>query len=124
MSGNSFKFAWWRGRQAEALAIAAVVLALAFLPGPPHGLPCPILWLTGHECPTCGTTRAVWAILHGQWERALHWNPIGFLVMIVIMRRLVTLAWPAFKAVAWANHSHVNATLMASYFVLGFMHLR
>jgi len=32
--------------------------------------------MTGHPCPTCGTTRAALALLHGQVLRAIALNPL------------------------------------------------
>lgn len=43
--------------------------------------------VAGIPCPSCGTTRAVLCLLHGQWQDALYINPLGivaFLLLIVI----------------------------------------
>lgn len=32
--------------------------------------------LTGHPCPTCGTTRGVLALARGAWREAFLWNPL------------------------------------------------
>lgn len=44
-------------------------------------LPCPFHWLTGYPCPSCGGTRAVLALLQGDWQRALLLNP-GLLLLL------------------------------------------
>jgi Protein of unknown function (DUF2752) len=37
---------------------------------------CPILALTGWECPGCGGTRAMYSLLHGDLEAAFRMNPL------------------------------------------------
>jgi hypothetical protein len=32
--------------------------------------------LTGHPCPTCGTTRGLLAMARGDWKRSFLWNPL------------------------------------------------
>lgn len=39
-----------------------------------YGPPCIIRTLTGFSCPGCGMTRAVLALLQGNWEQAWHYN--------------------------------------------------
>ena len=38
--------------------------------------PCPILALTGWQCPGCGSTRALYSLLHGDVPKALSMNPL------------------------------------------------
>ena len=62
-------------RSTAALAAVAVLRllparALALLP------PCPIYHLTGLLCPGCGGTRALLALLHGDFYAAWHRNPL------------------------------------------------
>ena len=40
---------------------------------------CPFLAMTGWPCLTCGATRATIGFLHGDFLRALSWNPLAFL---------------------------------------------
>ncbi|HRG38162.1 MAG TPA: DUF2752 domain-containing protein [Bacteroidia bacterium] len=37
---------------------------------------------TGIPCPSCGSTRSILAILQGNFSMALHWNPLGFLLIM------------------------------------------
>ena len=40
------------------------------------GMPCPILTLTGWQCPGCGSTRALYSLLHGDVVQAFTMNPL------------------------------------------------
>lgn len=37
--------------------------------------------VTGLACPACGTTRSLLAIMQGALEQGFYWNPLGFLIM-------------------------------------------
>lgn len=39
--------------------------------------------LTGHPCPTCGTTRGLLALARGAWREAFAWNPLMVAGMVV-----------------------------------------
>jgi hypothetical protein len=41
--------------------------------------------VTGIPCPACGTTDSITLILHGNWVGAYHTNPLGFLMLFVII---------------------------------------
>ena len=60
------------------LAAAAAWILRTF---PPWQYPiypsCPIRALTGWNCPGCGTTRALAALLLGHWADAWHYNPMA-----------------------------------------------
>jgi hypothetical protein len=87
-------------RIAGALAVAAL-LALAVLPTDvvAHG---PALCLSkrllGVECPGCGMTRALSALLHGQVAAALAFNrgaPAAFIGMLALAVFSVKELWPS-----------------------------
>lgn len=64
-----------------SLLLIAALLGAAWLS---LGLPtplCPLHALSGIPCPTCGTTRAASALLHGDISRALAWNPLTALAL-------------------------------------------
>ena len=64
-------------------AASAAVLALWLLGSrpPPWYPPCPFHLVTGLFCPGCGSGRAVHALVHGEWARALGLNPLLVLLL-------------------------------------------
>jgi hypothetical protein len=61
-----------------ALGGAGAVLLLFVDPNEPGNLlpKCPFKWLTGLNCPACGATRMVHALLHGDVVAAWHYNAV------------------------------------------------
>ncbi|RDI16535.1 DUF2752 domain-containing protein [Lentzea flaviverrucosa] len=61
-----------------ALGGAGAVLLLFADPNKPGNLlpKCPVNWLTGLNCPACGATRMVHALLHGDVVGAFHFNAV------------------------------------------------
>jgi hypothetical protein len=61
-----------------ALGGAGAVLLLFVDPNKPGNLlpKCPFKWLTGLDCPGCGATRMVHALLHGDVVSAFHYNAV------------------------------------------------
>ncbi|MEV6242802.1 DUF2752 domain-containing protein [Lentzea sp. NPDC051838] len=61
-----------------ALGGAGAVLLLFVDPNKPGNLlpKCPFNWLTGLNCPACGVTRMVHALLHGDVVGAFHFNAV------------------------------------------------
>lgn len=80
----------WANR---ALAVAlgllvASLLAFALYQRGPAGLGLPgclFHRLTGLDCPGCGMTRAAHAALHGRWEDAFRFNPVGMILFPAAM---------------------------------------
>ena len=85
----------WLAAAASALALRPLWLAIA-----PFLRPCVFRSLSGFPCPTCGTTRAATAFLHGDLAAAFTANPLaavaGFLFVFgAPLAVLWTLArWP------------------------------
>ena len=50
--------------------------------------------LTGHPCPTCGTTRGLLALARGAWRESFAWNPMtmtGTMIgSMALMGRMIT----------------------------------
>ena len=40
--------------------------------------------ITGIPCPSCGSTRSVLSLLHGDLTGALIWNPFGLILMVIM----------------------------------------
>jgi hypothetical protein len=68
-----------RRRIAALLGLAAALGAMAFFPFPFAGLiSCPLRGTWGIPCLLCGATRALHALLTGDWPRALYLNGLAF----------------------------------------------
>lgn len=66
-----------RGAALGAVAVALGVLYYAVDPARSAWMPrCPLKWMTGLECPGCGSQRAVHALLHGDIAAAWHANAL------------------------------------------------
>jgi len=65
---------------ATAVAACHVAASLYFAQHNPYQIevfaPCPILTLTGWQCPGCGSTRALYSLLHGDVAQAFTMNPL------------------------------------------------
>jgi hypothetical protein len=46
---------------------------------------CLVKNITGIPCPACGSTRSVMSLLHGDFYTALYYNPLGFLVVALMI---------------------------------------
>jgi hypothetical protein len=71
-------------RAAAPLVLIAAVAAvlLRFPPSQNHFYPvCPVYFVLHLQCPGCGGTRALAALLHGHLREALHWNALITLML-------------------------------------------
>ena len=75
-------------------AIALLWLAAALL-WTPSALTtvCPFRLATGWPCPACGSTRAVVAILRGDFGEALRLNPYGYVLCALAATVIPLLVW-------------------------------
>lgn len=46
---------------------------------------CLIKHATGIPCPSCGSTRTILALLHGNFMDSLYWNPLGLIVVLIML---------------------------------------
>lgn len=100
-------------RRVELGLLLAGLLAAALMPTLPHVPLCFYHAVTGSDCPGCGTTRAVFAILHGRFAAAADFNLLGYFVMLIVLRRIVTLARPDLQE-QWFNSPRADKLLMGS----------
>jgi hypothetical protein len=57
------------------------VALAAFLLFSPFAWPCPMRFILGIPCPTCGLTRAVRLALHGDFSGATRMHPLWFVLV-------------------------------------------
>ena len=96
----------WRRLLAPAAAASAVVAGCAYLyafdpnqSGQPF-LPCPTQAIFGVDCPGCGATRGMYALLHGDIPRMMDHNILllAFIpVAIIFFARWVWHAWSGIR---------------------------
>lgn len=83
-------------------------------------LACPLRSLTGIACPTCGGTRAVLSLLHGDIAGALAWNPFVILGLAVVLGAGATaLIAPGTVARRLAHAGAVARTRRGRWLMLG-----
>lgn len=110
------------GKQCEFLLLVLILAYFALTPKLVDMPLCPLAYL-GCPCPTCGTTRSIWHVFHGQFAMASSLNPIGFLVAFVLLRRVVVLTVARRSIVRFFDNEALNAALMAAFLLLGFWQL-
>jgi Protein of unknown function (DUF2752) len=79
----------WAALAAGAGAWLAVT---AWRPGDGGPVLCPFRWLTGLDCPFCGSTRAAASLAHGQLGAALDQNAF-FMIAILPAAALIWGIW-------------------------------
>lgn len=47
-------------------------------------------YITNVPCPSCGSTRAILSILHGEFSKGFYLNPLGYILILII---LITPIW-------------------------------
>ncbi len=95
------------GSVLAALLFVAVLPRLPRLPGVPGT--CGFHALTGLPCALCGGTRSVSALLHGDWQRAVHLNPMaiplvaGAVVSALVLGIEALIGRPLAPWAAWSR---------------------
>lgn len=90
----------WAAPNAVAAAAVAGCAVLAVVdPGRPGRYPvCPFRWVTGLDCPGCGSLRAIHALTNGQLAVALDHN-----VVTVALVPLLVVAWVVWVRRTWSG---------------------
>jgi hypothetical protein len=93
-------------RAAAPLVLIAAVAAvlLRFPPAENHFYPvCPVYFVLHLQCPGCGGTRALAALLHGHLREALQWNALITLMLPLAAGYGGVLYWRFLqrKALGW-----------------------
>jgi hypothetical protein len=103
-------FPWqraWRG--AAAIVIVGILAFLAWLPkNSSAGLPgsaCLFHEATGLPCALCGGTRAAKALVHGDFQRALHLNAAAFPAVAGLSLAALIFLWESLRGRALTNWS-------------------
>jgi len=85
---------WLAGVILGGAAMAAGVLVFFFNPATHHFYPvCQFHRLTGLNCPGCGMTRALYALLHGHFADALRDNALLVLALAAAAFRSAWFGW-------------------------------
>lgn len=116
------------GRLSAFGTVGAGIAAVHILFG--VGLPCPLLSVTGLQCPLCGATRAAGAMVRGDWAAA--WSYNALLVIGLGVAVLCAIAWlmelaggPVIRPpAAWRPFTQRKAYLIAGVVATLFMLLR
>ncbi len=86
-------------RLIRALVAAGLIFGVALLFFmPPEDIPlttCEFHSLTGHSCLTCGMTRSLHAILHGELAESVRYHLMGPAVFIVMLLSFILLSLEA-----------------------------
>ena len=53
---------------------------------------CMIKRITNIPCPSCGSTRSVSSLLHGDFAGAIYWNPLGLVILSIMIVLPIWLA--------------------------------
>ena len=77
------------------LAITALAAVLFYFPPDRYSFypRCPIYTYLHLQCPGCGTTRALAALLHGHFIEALHLNPLTTLLLPIVLLYAARSLW-------------------------------
>lgn len=82
-----------------AAIVATMILYYRFNPADCVWMPkCPSKFISGYDCPACGSQRALHAVLHGRLGEAWHLNPF------------ICIALPFVAAVIWSTFPRLRGS--------------
>jgi Protein of unknown function (DUF2752) len=86
---------------------------------------CPLLVITGFKCPGCGSQRALYCMLHGQWRQAFLYNPLLLIclpyIIIGLLKEYTTIFKGSFVFIQkWYGYwaSIILFVVVIAYFIL------
>mgnify|MGYP001824672890 CR=1 FL=1 len=92
-------------------ALAMLTLAWALPPAAVEQGPtvCRFKALTGLDCPTCGLTRSVVSLAHGDTRASMRWHPAGplFVLGALVLAALVPILWLRRRRPLWGRRGFV-----------------
>jgi hypothetical protein len=78
-------------------------------------LPCPFNYMTGYQCPGCGSQRAIHQLLHGNVGAAFNLNPLLIVSLPLILYGIGTKIWNYIY-----NTSHRVTLFYSNIFIYGY----
>ena len=103
---------------ARVLPLAAVVVYAVLAVRCGWGVPCPFRLGTGHDCPTCGVTRSIHALVTGDFALACRMNLAAIPVLVILFRA----ALPPRRGPRWIHSTAADIVLLAAFFAGGAHH--
>lgn len=96
-----------RSGRIALLAVAAALFGVAVWSDFPL---CPVAGSLGAPCPGCGLTRATLALLHGDWQGALRFHPLVWLLLPVFIGFAGLVGWEMLRAPGPRARTRINWT--------------
>jgi len=131
----SYLTAPWLARLLRDVALTRGIVIGVFVLGVAHIfritiLPCPFIALTGLPCPGCGMTRAMDALLHGDWSRAVAFHPYApfFLVLGIVISFSVFVPaksreWLATRIEIFERSTALLSIILLTFAIYGLLRL-
>ena len=106
---------------AGILIVSAIILYYNVNPGDSVVMPkCVVKQLTGYDCPSCGVQRALHAVLHGEFSKALSYNPffvISVPYFLLVLYATIFKNASAQKVRKYACHRYAMYAYIVLFFV-------
>lgn len=102
------------------ICVCSAMLAIYLILSSPFDsgflLRCPTKWiLNGMNCPGCGTLRMFYSLMHGEFSKALSYNPAAFMLLPVMIWFLVD---NCFKTIRGKGIKGITITTTGSRLIL------
>jgi hypothetical protein len=75
-------------------------------------IPCIFYKITGVQCPGCGMSRAILALMHGKWKQAFYYNRLSITLLPVLLLYLL------YRSKKYIDDGRVNFHLWEIVFLL------